>query len=103
MKEDAPITISIPRGIYTLQDNGLRCFVPPCFSWNVINKTGQLVATVSDVDISCLEGFSGLQQAQASLANEGLLVRGYSIPLPETDGVRQAIRFVVVELERPPQ
>jgi hypothetical protein len=93
------MTTSILKGIYTLQDNGLRCFVSPCFSWNVLDRNGQLVATVSEVDVSSLEGCADLNQIRASLANEGLLVHGHSIFLLESDGVRQAVRFVVEGLE----
>jgi hypothetical protein len=99
MKKDVPPTTSLPQGIYTLQDNGLRCFVPPCFSWDVLDSNGQLIAKVSDVDFSYLQGSSDIQELQVSLANEGLRVRGYTIPLPESDGVRQAVRFIVESLE----
>jgi hypothetical protein len=99
MTENILLKTSLPEGIYTIQDNGLRCFVPPCFSWNVLDKDGQLITTVSDIDISSLEGFFDLKIIQASLANKGLLVRGHSILLPESDGVRQAVGFVVDGLE----
>jgi hypothetical protein len=99
MKKDVPLATSLPNGIYTIQDNGLRCFVPPCFSWNVLNTNGQLIAQVSDVDLSHLQTTSDIQELQACLTNEGLHVRGYTVPLVESDGVRQAIKFIVESLE----
>ena len=99
MKKDAPVTTSVPNGIYTLRDNGLRCFVSPCFSWDVLNSNSQLIATVSDIDFSSLQDSSNIQELQLLLAGKGLRVRGYTIPLAESDGVRQAVRFVVEGLE----
>jgi len=94
---------SLPKGLYTIQDNGIRCFVPPCFSWNVLDHNGQLVTTVSEVDISSLGGSIDKSIIQASLVGKGLCVTGYSIPLPESNGVRQGIRFVAERLEAPQQ
>jgi len=34
---------------YRIVDNGLRCFVEPCDSWDVINRDGKKVATVSRI------------------------------------------------------
>lgn len=34
----------------TLRDNGLRCFVPPCFMYDLIKGDGRIVATVSFVE-----------------------------------------------------
>jgi hypothetical protein len=99
MKEEVHLAISLPNGIYTLQDNGLRCFLPPCFSWNVLDSNGQLIAQVSDIDFSYLKRSSDIQDLQVSLANQGLHVRGYTVPLSENDGVRQAVKFVVESLE----
>jgi hypothetical protein len=99
MKQNVPLATSLPIGTYTIQDNGLRCFVPPCFSWNVLNTNGQLIAQVSDVDFSHLQSTSDIQELQECLINEGLYVRGYTVPLVESDGVRQAIKFIVESLE----
>jgi hypothetical protein len=99
MKKDVPLSTSLSNGIYTIQDNGLRCFVPPCFSWNVLDTNGQLIAQVSDVDFSHLQSTSDIQDLQVCLTNEGLHVRGYTVPLIESDGVRQAIKFIVESLE----
>jgi hypothetical protein len=99
MKKDLPLATSLPDGTYTLQDNGLRCFIPPCFSWDVLDSTGQLIATVSDLDFSSLQGSSDIQELQIPLANEGLHVRGYAMPLSESSGARPAIKFVVESIE----
>ncbi len=38
---------------YILCDNGIRCFVPPCFSWDVYSiETRKLIERVSLLDIS---------------------------------------------------
>lgn len=99
MKKDAFFTTSLSQGIYTLRDNGLRCFIPPCFSWDVFDSNGQLITRVSDLDFSCLQGSSDIQELQVSLANEGLRVKGYAVSLTESDGVRQAVTFIVESLE----
>lgn len=96
IKKNVPFT-SLPHGIYTLKDNGLRCFVSPCFSWDVLNNNGQLIAKVSDVDFSRLQDSS--TEIEVLLVNEGLRVIGYAVPLPESDGVHQAVRFIVERLE----
>lgn len=38
--------------VATLTDNGLRCFVPPCFQWDVIDENGIKVASVSSIKIA---------------------------------------------------
>lgn len=38
---------------FILYDNGLRCFLPPCFSWDVYSiETSKLIERVSLLDIS---------------------------------------------------
>lgn len=65
----------------------------------MLDTSGQLIAQVSDMDFSYLQRSSDLQDLQASLANQGLHIRGYTVPLFESDGVRQAVTFVVESLE----
>lgn len=36
----------------TIVDNGLRCFVPPCFQWDILRESGEKIATASKVEIS---------------------------------------------------
>jgi hypothetical protein len=99
MKKDVPLATSLPNGIYTIQDNGLRCFVPPCFSWNVFDTNNKLIAQVSDIDFSFLQSTFDLEGLQVCLVNKGLKVRGYTVSGVESDGVRQAIKFIVESLE----
>lgn len=99
MKKDASLVTSLPNGIYTIQDNGMRCFVPPCFSWDVFDTNGRLIAQVSDIDLSLFKTKIDLEKLQASLANEGLKVRGYTVPGVESDGVNRSLKFIVESLE----
>jgi hypothetical protein len=99
MRKEIPLATSLPNGIYTIQDNGVRCFIPPCFSWNVFDTNGQLIAQVSDIDFSFSTAKADPEELQACLSNEGLKVRGYTVPGVESDGVRQAIKFIVESLE----
>lgn len=39
-------------GPVIIRDNGLTSFVPPCFHWELISPDGQVVAEVSDLDVS---------------------------------------------------
>lgn len=98
MKKDIPLTSSLPNGTYIIHDNGLRCFVPPCFSWDVSDLNGRLVAKVSDIDFARVSADS--DEMKACLSSEGLTVSGYTIPGNESDGVRQAIIFVVQRVEK---
>jgi hypothetical protein len=57
----------------TLVDNGLRCFVSPCFQWDVVDEGGEKLASVSFIDTP-----SGLAEGydwQAIVLN-GLKVSG---------------------------
>ncbi len=38
--------------LYLLEDNGLRCFKPPCFSWNVTDVNTGVLTEVSRISFS---------------------------------------------------
>lgn len=40
---------------YSIKDNGLRSFVPPCFCWDITNIASGEVTTASEVDLTQLE------------------------------------------------
>ncbi len=89
--------------IYIVRDNGLRCFAPPCFSWDIVDVDSQNVNIVSDLDVSKL-GFSAEQADQVMESfNKGLLkVKGYmveyEVKASEDLPPRRGIRFVVVQI-----
>jgi hypothetical protein len=45
-------------------DNGKRCFIPPCFNFELRGQDGTLVATVSRVVLD-VEGFRGVRDFDA--------------------------------------
>ncbi|HMN30769.1 MAG TPA: hypothetical protein PKE45_21630 [Caldilineaceae bacterium] len=89
--------------IYLVRDNGLRCFVAPCFSWDIVDGDSQKVSVASALDLSKL-GLSAEQTAQVmgALTKGQLHVKGYLVgyevkisdDLPPSEG----IRFVVVQI-----
>lgn len=89
--------------IYLVRDNGLRCFEPPCFSWDIVDVDSQNVSVVSALDISKL----GLSVEQAnkimeSLTRGQLNVKGdmvdYEVRISDDLPPRKGIRFVVVQI-----
>lgn len=99
MKSSLPIADMLPSEVYTIKDNGIRCFVPPCFSWNVFDVTGKLVAQVSDVVYSSAPEKGDPKLLKLCFEKNGLRVRGYTLPGPKSDGARQAIKFIVQSVE----
>jgi hypothetical protein len=91
---------------YLLRDNGLRCFVPPCFSWDVVELTTGTLTTASDVELDAVvgEGAEG-EQLQQRLAEGPHHVKGHFVPyqvggsgaIPAAEGVR----FVVTQMIGP--
>jgi hypothetical protein len=43
---DGRSTIDTP---VEIRDNGIRCFMPPCFNFDLVDASGNVVATVSQV------------------------------------------------------
>jgi hypothetical protein len=58
-------------------DNGVRCFIPPCFCFELRGPAGSLVATVSQVVLE-IEGFEGVRDFEAlfALSRAGVLALG---------------------------
>jgi hypothetical protein len=90
--------------LYRVRDNGLRCFVPPCFSWDVIDIESNESSTASDLDLSPL-GVEGeeARQLHAALVEGEHRVRGHLQPyivagggaIPESEGMRLVVTEVV--------
>lgn len=84
--------------VYLIKDNGLRCFMPPCFSWDIIDLNGELVGTVSDIDLSRVSIEIDKSRVQKKLYSLGLKVKGYTKVLKVFDGNRQGIAFIVLAI-----
>lgn len=41
-----------PPSAVTIVDNGLRCFIPPCFQWDILKEGGEKIATASKIEVS---------------------------------------------------
>ena len=92
---------------FIVKDNGLRCFVPPCFSWDLVEMDSENRMTVSDVEFRGNE-FESTDQAkllhelcEGRLAAKGY-VEEYTLSVPE---IAKGIRLVIVDVEetsRPP-
>lgn len=66
-----------------VRNNGLTSFVPPCFSWELIDKdSGKILATASDIVVSNA-GLKEFDREQAlRKLYEGGVVDGHLEPLP---------------------
>ena len=38
--------------VFRIVDNGLRCFMEPCFQWDVLTAENELFAKVSKIEVS---------------------------------------------------
>jgi hypothetical protein len=84
---------------YILRDNGLRCFIPPCFSWEVVEVDSNLVKTVSEVDLS--ELFLESNEAKKlleSLSKGELYVQGRLSAIRNLEWFNEGIRFSVTKV-----
>jgi len=62
---------------YILCDNGIRCFVTPCFSWDVCSiETGELIESISLLDVSSEIADMTVEQ----FMNKPHYVKGYITP-----------------------
>ena len=92
--------------IYLVRDNGLRCFTPPCFSWDIVELDSQRVGTASALDISMLAlNPEQANQVMAALAKGQCRVKGYTVEyavkLSEELPPEKGIRFVVMQMIDP--
>jgi hypothetical protein len=64
--------------VYRVRDNGLRCFVPPCFSWDVVEVASGSLTTASDIDLTPLHLDDEERAKTMQLLTDGRLhVQGY--------------------------
>jgi len=88
---------------HLLRDNGIRCFVPPCFSWDVIDpRSMTTIAVASEVDYQQLKlSEQDLADTLAALARGELILRGYLSYLPSTEPTgERGIRFTIIQIVR---
>lgn len=89
--------------IYSIRDNGLRCFISPCFSWDIVDVEARSVYTASALDVSKL-GLSTEQEKQVitSLTKGQFNVAGYmvddEVELSDELPPEKGTRFVVVQI-----
>jgi hypothetical protein len=88
---------------YLLRDNGIRSFVPPSFSWDVIDpRSMKTIAVASELDYEHL-GLSGqaLSEIVASVERGELVVRGDLSYLPATEPTgERGVRFTITQIVR---
>ena len=90
-----------PSRVFSVRDNGLRCFVPPCFSWNLVDiETGE-VFTVSELNFEKLTtNNSEVEEIASNLSSGRFNARGhmeaYTVSKPEQCKGR---RLVVTGIE----
>lgn len=88
---------------YIIRDNGIRCFVPPCFSWDVIAVPSCEASSASDIDLSLL----GLSQEDEDktlrwLYGGGLLVKArINSSAPQLHPQKPTIVSVIEVLGKP--
>ena len=78
------VEIKLANSVHVI-DNGVRCFVPPCFMYDLINTENVLIATVSliDADEQCgLKGAELLNQC----VDKDMLVDGVLVEYNEEEG-----------------
>jgi hypothetical protein len=72
--------------------------MPPCFSWDITDLNGQLLGTVSDIDISRVSMDFSKRRIENALYGQGLKVKGYTEDLKVSDENRQGMVFIVFEI-----
>jgi hypothetical protein len=91
-------------GPVVLKNNGITCFIPPCFSWDVfLEDIKTKITTVSEIDSSNLNPPPGTaQQLRDQLYKGELRVKGHIERLkPEEPTQKEGTRFVIDEIVGP--
>jgi hypothetical protein len=84
---------------YILRDNGLRCFIPPCFSWEVVEIDSNIVKTVSEVDLSELSlDNKETKKLLESLSRGEICVQGRVSLIRNPEWFDEGIRFSVTKV-----
>lgn len=89
-------------GPVVLRDNGVRSFIPPCFCWELINASGHVVATVSDVEYGIQNlGEADINPTKAEILEGKVKVVGilqnYSV-LSAANVSENGVRFLIKEI-----
>lgn len=98
-------------GTVTVHDNGLRCFVPPCFCWELYTSKGTLVKTVSDIVFSPEIEIGNKEKEEiltrlknGDFAAVGSVEEYFVSPVPNVSpakGLRFIVEEVIKQIEKP--
>ena len=84
-----------------IRDNGLTCFIPPCFKWDLLtaDDSGDKIATVSEINLSMLElNESREREVKVILSRVGLHVTGYTKVVTSPEWHEDGVMLVVVNI-----
>ena len=87
--------------VFLLKNNGLKSFIPPCFSWELYSEDGLcLIETVSELDLSLLN-LNNKEELELyqQMYKGNLLVKGYTNKIGiYTPSQAEGIRFTIEEI-----
>lgn len=81
-----------------IKDNGLRCFIPPCFMYDLQDNHGRVIQTVSEISIS--QNIVGTRLTPDAIIMEGKLVDGTLQEYTEESAEMKTLglRFIITEI-----
>lgn len=82
-------------------DNGVRCFVPPCFMYDLINKENTLVAMASLIDSEDQVDLNKSALVQQCV-DKSVLVDGVLVEYTEQEGgpPSKGVKFVIHRIHK---
>jgi hypothetical protein len=82
-----------------IQFNGITCFIPPCFCWDLIDKNGARITTVSSIDLTRLDLSAEESKKTLTLIENGnITVEGHVYDVKEGPKNQNGKSFIVTKL-----